>query len=169
LSALVAGQGAYLGGHPAELEAPIHGRFEINATSVFVNNLDYHPPRRAVVPWSSVASVSLEQYDRQRSKIGPVLVFGLLGLAARGTTEGTLLTVRLNDGAVVYYLAQSTFATFRANVVPILRDLAVTVTEPGVSAPAISVADELEKLAHLRDRGVLTEEEFAAQKARLLG
>jgi hypothetical protein len=29
-------------------------------------------------------------------------------------------------------------------------------------------ADELEKLAGLRDRGVLTEEEFAAQKAQLL-
>ena len=31
-----------------------------------------------------------------------------------------------------------------------------------------SVADELIKLAELRDRGVLTEEEFAAQKARIL-
>ena len=31
------------------------------------------------------------------------------------------------------------------------------------------VADELEKLAALRDRGVLDESEFAAQKARLLG
>ena len=30
-----------------------------------------------------------------------------------------------------------------------------------------SAADELEKLAALRDSGVLTEEEFAAQKARL--
>ncbi len=30
-------------------------------------------------------------------------------------------------------------------------------------------ADELAKLADLRDRGVLTESEFAAQKARILG
>jgi hypothetical protein len=30
-------------------------------------------------------------------------------------------------------------------------------------------ADQLEKLAGLRDRGVLTEEEFAAQKAKILG
>ena len=34
---------------------------------------------------------------------------------------------------------------------------------------AISVADELMKLAQLRDAGVLTPEEFQAQKARLLG
>lgn len=34
---------------------------------------------------------------------------------------------------------------------------------------APSVADELAKLAGLRDSGVLTDEEFAAQKAALLG
>jgi hypothetical protein len=36
-------------------------------------------------------------------------------------------------------------------------------------AQRASIADELSKLAALRDQGVLTEEEFAAQKARLLG
>jgi len=37
------------------------------------------------------------------------------------------------------------------------------------SAAASSVADELIKLAQLRDAGVLTAEEFQAQKAKLLG
>jgi Short C-terminal domain/Phospholipase_D-nuclease N-terminal len=37
------------------------------------------------------------------------------------------------------------------------------------SGPGVSTADELHKLAALRDNGVLTEEEFAAQKAKLLG
>ena len=36
-------------------------------------------------------------------------------------------------------------------------------------APPVSTADELLKLAQLRDAGVLTDEEFAAQKAKLLG
>jgi ribosomal protein L12E/L44/L45/RPP1/RPP2 len=36
-------------------------------------------------------------------------------------------------------------------------------------APAASQADELRKLAQLRDEGVLTEEEFDAQKQQLLG
>ena len=36
-------------------------------------------------------------------------------------------------------------------------------------APApVDVAEELQKFAALRDQGILTEEEFAAQKARLL-
>ena len=37
------------------------------------------------------------------------------------------------------------------------------------SSPGGSVAAELEKLAGLRDSGVLSEEEFASQKAKLLG
>ncbi|MFV0335897.1 MAG: SHOCT domain-containing protein [Tropicimonas sp.] len=37
------------------------------------------------------------------------------------------------------------------------------------AAGTVSTADELAKLAELKDRGVLTGEEFAAQKARLLG
>jgi hypothetical protein len=36
------------------------------------------------------------------------------------------------------------------------------------SAPPLSVADELGKLANLRSAGVLTEQEFESQKARLL-
>ena len=39
---------------------------------------------------------------------------------------------------------------------------------PRPTAPA-SVADELVKLVQLRDAGALTDEEFAAQKAKLLG
>lgn len=38
-----------------------------------------------------------------------------------------------------------------------------------VAAVAVDVADQLRKLAALRDQGILTEEEFAAQKAKLLG
>jgi Short C-terminal domain len=37
------------------------------------------------------------------------------------------------------------------------------------AASPSSTADELRKLAELRDEGILSEEEFAAQKARLLG
>lgn len=43
---------------------------------------------------------------------------------------------------------------------------------PAAAAPAaapVDVADQLKKLAELRDQGVLSDEEFAAQKAKLLG
>jgi len=36
-------------------------------------------------------------------------------------------------------------------------------------APPPSMTEELQRLADLRDRGAITEDEFQAQKARLLG
>lgn len=47
-----------------------------------------------------------------------------------------------------------------------------TLSEPTTSALAASpvgIADELSKLGRLRDQGLLTEDEFNAQKTKLLG
>lgn len=40
---------------------------------------------------------------------------------------------------------------------------------PAAAAEPVDLADQLKKLAELRDQGILTDEEFAAQKAKLLG
>lgn len=44
-----------------------------------------------------------------------------------------------------------------------------TVKSPAPTTPAVDVADQLTKLAKLRDDGILTEAEFQAQKQKLLG
>lgn len=179
----VRGRGAYLGGHPTEATrrsadghdvALIVGRIEMNRTAIYIvpDTRRGGPPRRAVVPWSNVASVSMESWSEAKSRLGAILVFGLLGLAARGSIDSTVLAVRLLDGGTVYYQAELHLMAFRANVTPILRSLGVTVTEgapvSAVPTTPVSMADELAKLAQLRDSGVLTEAEFAAQKAKLL-
>jgi len=41
--------------------------------------------------------------------------------------------------------------------------------QPPPAAPAADPIEQLEKLGELRDKGVLSEEEFAAQKSKLLG
>ena len=40
---------------------------------------------------------------------------------------------------------------------------------PASSTPPLSVIDQIKELAQLRDAGILTEAEFAAQKAKVLG
>jgi hypothetical protein len=40
---------------------------------------------------------------------------------------------------------------------------------PPPAAPESDVVEQLTKLAQLRDQGILTEQEFAAQKAKVLG
>jgi len=49
-----------------------------------------------------------------------------------------------------------------------LRDFVMSKIETANRPGSSSVADELGKLASLRDQGVLTEDEFAQQKAKLL-
>ena len=43
-----------------------------------------------------------------------------------------------------------------------------TVAPPSAAAPATDMVTQLKELAELKDQGILTEEEFAAQKAKLL-
>lgn len=40
---------------------------------------------------------------------------------------------------------------------------------PAPAAGQVDVVDQLKRFAELRDQGILTDEEFAAQKAKLLG
>jgi hypothetical protein len=54
-------------------------------------------------------------------------------------------------------------------VMPEPRDARSDEPSDGAGVGPTSVADELRKLVELRDEGVLTDEEFAVQKARLLG
>lgn len=41
--------------------------------------------------------------------------------------------------------------------------------QPVAAQPQKSTVDELRELAELKERGILTDEEFAAQKAKILG
>jgi hypothetical protein len=50
-----------------------------------------------------------------------------------------------------------------------LEDMMALVAQAGGNAPTPDPAERLGKLADLHDRGVLTDEEFAAQKAKILG
>lgn len=59
------------------------------------------------------------------------------------------------------------------NLVKVIREQMAASSKPAQSstqaAPGASVADELLKFASLRDSGILTQEEFEAQKAKLIG
>lgn len=54
------------------------------------------------------------------------------------------------------------------NTVPVNPELIAATTKP-IAPSAASVADELRKLAQLRDDRIITDAEFEAQKAKLLG
>jgi hypothetical protein len=72
-------------------------------------------------------------------------------------------------GALVYLIARGKSMTERTMKQMADQEKATRAYVQEVAASSSSVADEIGKLAALRDKGVLTAEEFNAQKAALLG
>jgi len=78
-----------------------------------------------------------------------IVFLPLLGVLVYLIAEGGKMQQRQIDHAAAMQKAQNAY----------IRDVATSG----------STADELEKLKNLRDSGVLTDDEFAGQKAKLLG
>jgi hypothetical protein len=115
------------------------------------------------IPVRSVAAIQFKE---------PGITVGFMqftiGSDSRGNAKrGGAVTEALRDENAIVF-KKSELENFQK--VRDLIELAMHSTAPVANAaPATSLADELAKLASLRDSGVLTNAEFEAQKARLLG
>ena len=95
---------------------------------------------------------------------------GLLGNVARvAVAQGTATAVRnrVTRRQAQRWADQGEAAP--AYMTPVSAEPAAPAAPAPVAANAADPIAQLERLGELRDKGVLTEEEFAAQKARLLG
>jgi hypothetical protein len=123
-----------------------------------------------------VASVEIGGQEVANSKLSAVLLFGVLGgLGAKGSKSQATVIVRTTDGNAAYFtLDELTAVQARAKLAPVLRKARVPFSDEiqtggaATTGPALDIAGRLRELAALRDDGILTEDEFAAQKARLL-
>jgi len=133
----------------------------------------------ASVLLSAVASVEVAG-GRVMKGVGDIAVSVLVGIAFMDLkTDRTMLVLHLKSGEAAYFeVDEQRPASLRVAIEPILTAADVPFFEdvahdaPPEGAPGAgvhSVADELAKLAQLRDSGVLTEDEFATLKARLIG
>ena len=127
------------------------------------------------IPMSDVCGVDVGGEQVGKSRVGAVLAFGVLGLGAKSSVARGELTVYLKSGGEAYFhVDKKSEMEIKGALSPLLGGLGIPfgneAAAPVVAAPSgVSTADELAKLAQLRDQGVLTEEEFAAHKAKLLG
>jgi len=135
---------------------------------------------KVLIPWRAIQDIEISTQATKRVTAGRVIALGVFALAAK---KGETYTyIHISDSNTVWSFADTTSqAKVLAAMKPILdafnsrvtsAPLAATISGP-TPTPAAgsspSVADELAKLAKLRAEGVLTDEEFAAQKAKLLG
>jgi hypothetical protein len=112
------------------------------------------------IPLSSIVSVRLED---TKTAAGGYIQFGVLGAAP--PVYKSVLDAVDDVNAVNFRRPQlADFIALRDKVDSIISAKA----QPAAAAPA-SAADELQKLADLRDKGILTEEEFQKSKQKLLG
>jgi len=163
----------YLGGFPEDLRIPP------TKSNLAINEDGLHLQSHVFV-WSQVSGVTIDGGEIAKNKIGAVLAFGVLGgPAAKGTADRAFLSLRRHDGATGYFQFENISPqALRAKVAPVLFQMGIPFLDDPLGGGSdktdqpvspLSIADELAKLAQLRDAGVLTEEEFAEQKAKLLG
>jgi hypothetical protein len=161
----------YLGGFPED-----NNRWKANC----MVNEDGLVQKKRVIPWSQARGVTVDGGEVAKSKVGATLAFGVLGgLAAKGAMDRAFLAVYRNDGATAHFqIDQMSPQALRAQLAPILFKVGVpflddqysTGASPAPQEPAApaSVADELTKLMQLHEAGGLTDDEFAAMKAKLI-
>jgi hypothetical protein len=86
-----------------------------------------------------------------------------------GTTSGQVVLDNIESPFAVLDILSPLISEARSKKT-IERQSQYLHVNPGMAAePQLDLADQLRKLADLRDAGILTEDEFAAQKAKLLG
>lgn len=163
----------YLGGL-SRWDHPEWGRLTIDEEAIRLDSAHGGPP--LVIGTAAIASIEITSEQAAKASVGAVLVFGVLGgLAARGSRDRGTLLVHLNNEETAYFALQGwSEAQLRANLAMWIRATGVRVGPPlsqqvALTRAVVSLADEIKKLSDLRDAGILTDEEFTAQKAKLLG
>jgi len=89
-----------------------------------------------------------------------------LDAAAKATRTATY-PVEVDRGGKRMVLTLS--RAFRPSITEPVKPYVAAVAEERPAEPAMSIADEIGKLAKLKEQGLLTEAEFEAQKKKLLG
>jgi hypothetical protein len=163
---VIFGAARYVGGH-ADFPNPRSGTLFVGPTSIGIR-------KAAVVPFAEVASVEIAGETVAKSKVAATLAFGVVGgLASKGARNEVAFLVRTKWGATVTYVLPDSKdgpIVIRAKVGQVLREAGIPLTDGVVpmATEAVDIADQLRKFAALRDEGLLTDDEFAAQKAKLL-
>ena len=113
------------------------------------------------IPYSSISAVQFRPAG--------LLTAGYIQFTVLGGNEsrGALLSAVRDENTVLFQRGEQheAFSKLRAMVEEAIREIRAPRPAPRSS----SIGDDLTKLADLLDRGILTEAEFAEQKARVLG
>lgn len=111
------------------------------------------------IPISNIISV---QFKNANAMVNGYIQFATAsGESARGITQATA-----DENTVMFKKAQTAdFENLRDHI----ESLIAKHMNGGNSGGSVDIADELAKLANLKDQGILSDKEFAKMKAKLIG
>lgn len=179
-TARLIGSAVYVGGHPSMGPARSEGHLCIASDWIGLSGPDGGPKDALSLALRTVASVDVVDGPAIKSNVGQLFtgyaVAGPIGALVFGggadLRDKVAVTLHARDGDSAYFVVVGkTQMDVRAALAPYLKSAGVPFHDAVTASPTgshIGIADELAKLTGLRERGVLTEDEFAAQKARLL-
>lgn len=157
----------YVGGHPDQAPSRDWGKLRIDSEGIVVER---GKTRLLWITWANVDGLEVAGADAvQDTRAGNVIAFGALGLLA-SEKRRAFLVVTTKAGVPTVEITGMLPNELRAHLVTV-PEAKRLLDRPAASASgeAVSVADEIRKLADLRAEGLLTDEEFQIEKRRLLG
>lgn len=161
----------YLGGCP-DLGEPRSGNLFISKEWIGFAPPATRIPESRVLATPTVKNVEVAGEEIAKNKVLPVLAFGILGLAAKGSSKQTYVVVHLRSGKTAYYqIGDTTPLQVRARIAGTLHSAGVPFDDeqPRGDDMAGGIGDQLALLARLHSDGALTDEEFAQAKRKALG
>lgn len=136
------------------------------------------------IPWKDVADIVVEgpQEAEKRFTATRLVALGPLGLAfkksKKGSKEAIITLTTVSGDQAVFHVAKKLPREIQPKLIPLglqIRTRVAGVREPTPSAAeptpheeAPDIAEQIEKLAALREKGILTEDEYAAKKAEVV-
>jgi hypothetical protein len=159
----------YIGGHPARPRPQKNCALIADDRGL---HLKYMLAAVLDIPWSDVVHMDFEGSDSPTSRVTMtrLVALNVFAFAAKKRTGEAFLYVATRGGEAGFVVPKMSTGELRVKLGPWTphRPPIAQVAPPPAPGYRTSIADELAKLAQLRDQGVLTPTEFEAQKARLL-
>lgn len=147
----------------------------------YENQIEYSqfgkPIKDLVIRSSEVDSIEItgQQQTNSRLSVTRMATLGVFSLAApkKTTVKEASVVIGIKDGRQVFFhtKALSEFEVHQklANAISYYHSRQAAKTAQPQPVQSGSSADELEKLAALKEKGIITQEEFDAKKKQLLG
>jgi hypothetical protein len=170
---LIASKAKYIGG----LEGESRCSGSLLGSEEYFGIGSIREPKKALVRWDECEWIEVDGGEVTKSKAAATVAFGVLGaLASKGSKSQAVLAAKLKNGRSAYFeLDDITPQAVKANLSGLMSRAGVSLKGESPAAPSgdnastpPSLKERLLELTELRDEGLLTDEEFAEQKARLL-